>query len=61
MEKKFSKVVPNDFLDCLPVFIFFVKGIENVPRVNKDLSYACSIFYNTKKMKCYEFYKPFIL
>ncbi len=61
MEKKISNVVPIDFIDCLPVFIFFVKGIENVPRVNSNLLYACSKLYNTKKMKCYGFYKPSIL
>jgi hypothetical protein len=49
------------FKNTLPISVYFVKGITKQPFVNKELKFAKSNFYNTKKMACYNFYKPSFL
>jgi len=53
--------IPNEFRDKLPVIVFFVKGKDNKPIRRKDIAFAPSDFYNTQKMRCFEFYKPAFL
>lgn len=60
-EKKFSDALPVQFKDCLPINIFFVREVKNMPEIRKGLTYATSHFYYTQKMRCYEFYKPAFL
>ncbi len=53
--------IPSDLKNSLPVNVFFVKGITIESYRNKNLFFANSEFYNTKKMSCYNFYKPSFL
>jgi hypothetical protein len=50
--------IPDHLKDKLPVAISFVEGDVINVRINKDLKYAKSKFYNTQKMSCYNLNKP---
>ncbi len=57
-KKKLIEEIPHEFKDSLPVNVFFAKGKNTSPIKRNDLVFVSSHLYNTKKMRCYNFYKP---
>jgi hypothetical protein len=61
MKQLLNNRVPENLLDSLPIFIFFVEGHKIKKLINENLSYSKSDYYNTNKMCCVSFYKPVFL
>lgn len=61
MNEKLIDEIPDVFKNSLPVSVCFVTGITMEPYKNKQLKFANSDFYNTRKMACYNLYKPSFL
>ena len=61
MNEILANKIPQEFKNSIPIASFFVEGKENEPIKKTNLAFACSDFYNTKKMRCFAFYKPAFL
>lgn len=53
-------VIPEEYVDRFPASIFYVREKNTTIKVD-TLHYAESKLYNTKKMRCYSYYKPVFL
>lgn len=58
MKNKLINHIESEFIDKLPINVFFVEGKENQPIKNIDLAFVASDFHQTQKMRCNSFYKP---
>lgn len=53
--------IPKDKWNMFSANIFFIKRNKIIKRINREMVYSKSEFYNTDKMRCYVFHKPVIL
>lgn len=61
MKEILANRIPEELKTSVPIAAFFVEGKVIEPIKRKDLAFASSQFYNTNKMRCFEFYKPAFL
>ena len=61
MNKILVEKIPLEFKESVQIAAFFIKGSSNEPIKRRDLAFVSSSFYNTRKMRCFDFYKPAFL
>lgn len=58
----FIDEIPEKFIDKLPVSVFYTQGYSlNHGNKKVNMFFAPSDFYMTKKMHCFNLYKPSII